>query len=268
MSELLKEIEGASVAAKTVCAWWLCGSGFVFKTSEGKQIWIDPYLSDSVRELFGWGRAVPSPIEPQDARPDVVICTHWHEDHLDPGTIPLIASHSASTQFVMPPSAMSRAIGWGVSRERITTLEHGQSTWLAGANIQSIFARHDAGFAGWQSPDAMGVLLEIGGLKIYHSGDTEHDAKLRDLKKHDLDAALLCINGVTGNMNAHEAALLAWQIEARICIPTHHVLWDVFPYPEATLDANLFAQTYQKLEGKGRVVLPEVGKEIVIGAEN
>ena len=67
-------------------------------------------------------------------------------------------------------------------------------------------------------------------------------------------------------MNAHEAALLAWQIEAKLCIPIHHLLWDTNEYEEATLDPNLFAQTYAKLGGNGRVLLPEVGKEIVIGA--
>ncbi len=267
MSEnLLQKINKKTVAPNTVSAWWLSGSGFLFKTPAGAQIFIDPYLSNSVQSTLGMGRAVPIPIAPQDARPDVVISTHWHEDHLDPETIPIIARHSEKTQFVMPPTAFSRAIGWGVPIDRIETLECGQSANFADAAIEAVFARHDAGVAGWQAPDAIGVVLKIGDITIYHSGDTEHDAHLRAMKNYNLDAAMLCINGVTGNMNAHEAALLAWQIEAKLCIPIHHLLWDRNDYEDATLDPNLFAQTSAKLGGKGRVLLPEIGKEIVIAA--
>jgi len=267
MSELLQRVNGKDVAPNSVSAWWLSGSGFILKTHSGAQVLIDPYLSDSVRELFGWGRAVPVPIAPEDVRPDVVICTHWHEDHLDPGTIPIIARNSPDTQFVMPPSAFSRAIGWGVPRAKITPLLWGEKTEIKNIKIEAVFARHDAGIPGWAASDAMGVVLKIGEVKIYHAGDTEHDARLRELKTRNLDAALLCINGVTGNMNAHEAALLAWQIGAKTAIPIHHILWDTNPYEDATLDPNLFVDTYQNLGGKGRVVLPQVGEEIVIGGQ-
>ena len=266
MSEnLLQEINSKVVAPGTISAWWLSGSGFVFKTPSGTQILIDPYLSDSVRALFDLGRAVPIPIAPEELRPDTVICTHWHEDHLDPGTIPVIARHSPDTQFFMPFSAFSRAIGWGVPRAKITTLAWGEKIEIGDVEMEAVFARHDAGIPGWAAPDAIGVVLKIGDVTIYHSGDTEHDARLRNLKTRNLDAAMLCINGVTGNMNAHEAALLAWQIEAKTAIPIHHVLWDSNSYEEATLDPNLFADTFAKLSGTGRAILPEVGQEIIIG---
>ena len=46
-------------------AWWLGGSGVVLKTPAGTQVYIDPYLSDCVRDIFGIARAFPPPITPE-----------------------------------------------------------------------------------------------------------------------------------------------------------------------------------------------------------
>jgi len=245
-----------------VAVWWLGGSGFIFKTPAGTQVYIDPYLSNIAEDIFGAGnkRAFPTPIPAEDVRADAVISTHWHEDHLDPGAIPVIARHSPATRFIMPPSATARALSWGVPRDRVIALTAGQTLTVGDMTITAVPARHEAGIPGWEVPDAIGVVLEAEGLKIYHTGDTEYDARLRLLKREGIDVAIACINGVTGNMDAHEAALLAWQLGAQTVIPMHHLLWAGNPGgPDATLDPSLFEQTYRKLGGSGRVVLPEVG---------
>jgi L-ascorbate metabolism protein UlaG (beta-lactamase superfamily) len=261
---LAETIERRAVPAGSLAVWWLGGSGLALKTSASTTIFIDPYLSDSVREIFGLERDFPPPITPEEVRADAVICTHWHEDHLDPGTIPAIARSSPGTRFLMPPSAMSRAAGWGVPRNRITLLTAGGVAEVKEVRISHTFARHDPGIPGWQAPDAMGVVLEADGLTVYNSGDTEYDARLRRLPFPRVDAAFVCINGVTGNMNAHEAALLVYQQGARAVVPVHHRLWARNDYPDATLDPNLFADTYQRLGGVGQVVLPEIGGEILL----
>lgn len=261
---LAEEMERRVAPAGQVAAWWLGGSGLALKTSAGTTLLIDPYLSDSVRAIFGLEREFPPPLAPEEVRADLVICTHWHEDHLDPGTIPVIARHSPETRFLMPPSAMSRAAGWGVPPSRITLLSPGGVAEVKEVRISHVPARHDPGIPGWQAPDAMGVVLEADGVTIYNSGDTEYDQRLRRLPFPKVDAAFVCINGVTGNMNAHEAALLVHQQGAGTVVPVHHRLWARNDYPEATLDPNLFAETYQRLGGTGRVVLPEIGGEILL----
>ncbi len=266
---LRERIAEREVLPGTLACWWLGGSGFVFKSPAGTTVYLDPYLSDSVKSIFGVGRAFPPPIAPEDVRADAVISTHWHEDHLDPGTIPVIARACEGTKFIMPPSATSRALGWGVKRDRIVPLSWGhgaqaeQSVTVKDLTITAVPARHDAGIPGWEVPDAMGVMIEGEGLKIYNSGDTEYDTRLRLLKSHKPDVAMICINGVSGNMDAYEAALLAWQLGARVAIPMHHYLWaENAGNANATLDPRLFADTYARLGGTGRVVLPEVGQEV------
>lgn len=263
---LSQEIAAKTVAPTHVSCWWLGGSGFALKTSSGTIVYIDPYLSNSVQGIFGVERAFPPPIAPEEVRADAVISTHWHEDHLDPGSIPVIAKNNLHARFIMPPSAISHALSWGVRRSQVASLQHGQAIEVGGVRIEATPARHEGGIPGWEVPDAMGVLVQMEGLTIYHCGDTEYDVRLRRLKSRNPDVALLCINGITGNMDAHEAALLAWHLNARVVIPIHHFLWATNSgTAEETLDPTLFKDTYVRLGGPGRVVIPQVGEEIRIG---
>ncbi|MEI7468845.1 MAG: MBL fold metallo-hydrolase [Chloroflexota bacterium] len=269
MATLAQTIRETQVRPGRVMAWWLSGTGFVLKTSAGTQIYIDPYFSNCVAQIFGIDRAVPPPVPVADAQPDLVIATHWHEDHLDPEGLPILA-RSSSTQFLCPPSCRSRLLGWLVPGQRVTAFSEGQTYTFRDVQITAVAARHLAGIAGWEVPDAIGLLIETEGLRIYHTGDTEYDLRLRALafdKQRPVDVMMTVINGVGGNMNAHEAALLAWHIHPRILIPMHHILWKDFDGGEqATLDPALFADTYHRLGGTGQVHLLNVGDGIELTA--
>ena len=119
------------------------------------------------------------------------------------------------------------------------------------------------GIPGWEVPNTIGLLIEAEGLHIYHTGDTEYDLRLRSLaydKDRPIDVMMTVINGARGNMNAHEAALLAWHIRPKILIPMHHILWKDFSGGEqATLDPNLLADTYRGWWNRAGAVL-DVGE--------
>lgn len=267
MTDLKNELAQIQVESGTVRAWWLGGTGFIFKTAAGTQIYVDPYLSNAVAGIFGQERGFPPPIALEDTRPDLVISTHFHEDHLDPGGLPIIARVSNAV-FMCPPTALSRLLGWGVPRNRALSLERGQSREFRDVKITGVYARHEAGTPGWETPDAIGLFLDFDRLRVYHSGDTEYDVKLRALMHQHIDIAMLVINGTRGNMNAHEAALLAWHLQPRIAIPMHHILWkDPASNSEATLDPALFERTYQKLGGAGQIHSLQVGESIVLSAQ-
>ena len=63
-------------------------------------------------------------------------------------------------------------------------------------------------------------------------------------------------------MDAHEAALLVWQLGAKVAMPMHHVLWEksATVNPDETLDPKVFESTYRKLGGTGDIRLLEVGE--------
>jgi L-ascorbate 6-phosphate lactonase len=263
MSSLSQRIAAAKITADHVSCWWLGGSGFVFKTAQGTVIYLDAYLSDAVKAIFGADRAFPPPIDPQEARADAFISTHWHEDHLDPGFIPIAARNNPEAKFIMPPSATAHALSWGVTRAQVVPLQWGQTAKVGEVTVEATPARHEANIPGWEVPDAMGVLLSTGALTIYHCGDTEYDVRLRRLKSREPDVALLCINGITGNMDAHEAALMAWHLEASTVVPIHHHLWAVTTgTAEETLNPDLFVKTYGRLGGSGKALIPAIGGEI------
>lgn len=260
---LAQRISAKRVAQGHVSCWWLGGSGFVFKNSDGTVIYLDPYLSNAVKGIFGVERAFSAPVAPEDVRADAVISTHWHEDHLDPGSIPIIARNNPNAKFIMPPSATSHALSWGVCRSQVIGIQHGQTAQIRNAMIEAVPARHEAGIPGWDVPDAMGVLLQTELLTLYHSGDTEYDVRLRRLKARKPNVAMICINGISGNMDAYEAALLAWHLGAQVAIPIHHYLWATTSgTDEETLDPDLFASTYSRLGGAGKPVIPQIGAEI------
>ena len=261
--KLTQRVAAKNVVKGHVAGWWLGGSGFVFKTHPGTIIYIDPYLSNSLKDILGLERGFASPIDPEDVRTDVVISTHWHEDHLDPGSTPIIARNNPEAKFCMPPSSIPRALAYGVSRSQMVALKWGETAQIRDVTVEAAPARHHSGIPGWDVSDPIGVLIKTDGPTIYHSGDTEYDVRLRRLKIRKPDVALLCINGVTGNMDAYEAALLAWHLGVGVALPIHHLLWAVTSgKEEETLDPELFAITYARLGGSGKTLLPQVGKEI------
>ena len=265
MSSLAATIAETQVRPGHVMAWWLSGTGFVLKTPLGTQVYIDPYFSNCVAQIFGVERAVPPPVPVEEAQPDLVVATHWHEDHLDPEGLPVLARRSP-TQFLCPPSCRSRLLGWLVPGERVTAFSAGQTHTFRDVRITAVPARHVAGIPGWEVDDAIGLLIEAEGVRIYHTGDTEYDLRLRALaydKDRPIDVVMTVINGAGGNMNAYEAALLAWQLRPKIVIPMHHVLWKDFNGGEqATLDPQLLADTYRRLGGTGQVKMLDAGEGI------
>lgn len=261
--DLWERIQSAEIASGTVAMWWLLQAGFVFKTSAGTVLLIDPYLSDSAEDIYGLARAHPTPMDAARVAPDAVLATHWHEDHLDPGSILPLAQASEAI-FIGPPSCQARVIGRGVDLDRTIALRRGEHTRVGEVDITATFVRHEV--PGYVTEDAVGYLLDFGGdLRIYHSGDADYDARLLSMRDQEIDVALLCTNGSGGNMNAHEAALLAWQLGAPVVVPMHFGLWADEGYgPGATLDPGLFEITYRNLGGSGTVLMPQLGDAVTL----
>jgi len=263
-TQLWQEIEQATVQPGTVMLWWLYQAGIVAKTPSGTVVLVDPYLSDSVTRSYGLPRGVPAPLDATQAQADALLATHSHEDHLDPDSIGPFLSHE-KTRFIGPPMAIEKVTATGIDAGRTVPVARGDMTTVGDLTVHAVHARHMFGLE--PTPDAVGYVLECGGVRIYHSGDTEYDSDIvRDTR--GVSASLICINGTTGNMNAHEAAMLAWQQEARVAIPFHYGLWrDVDYGAGATLDPQLFVDTYHRLDPSGRTHVLQASAPLVIGRD-
>ncbi len=131
--------------------------------------------------------------------------------------------------------------------------------------MRAVHARHI--FAPEPTPDAVGYLVEHDGVRIYHSGDTDYDKEII-VDTMGTSASLIAINGTAGNMNAHEAAMLAWHQKTRLAVPFHYGLWSDAGYGHgATLDPAMFVDTYRRLAPEGRSLVLTAGREVVIGPD-
>jgi L-ascorbate 6-phosphate lactonase len=221
MSRLAEVIKTTLVEPGKLAVFWLGGAAFAFKTASGKIVYIDPYLSDSLDHFYSWKRLPGSPIliQPSEVEADLVLITHAHEDHLDPHTLPHIAEHSQAV-FAGPTSCIEAMRSWGFSPERLVEINNGEVQVICGLRVAAVYAHHPSN-AGAQTPDAVGYIVDLDGITIYHTGDTLYDMKLSEAAQFHPDLLLVCINGAYGNMPPDDAAILTSEIHPAVVIPMH-----------------------------------------------
>ena len=170
---------------------------------EGIDILIDPYLSADDK------RQDEIKVDPRMLRPNHIILTHEHFDHCDTKVINMLARrHSAK---VIGPAPVERKLDFNIIKIRPNNVLD-----FDGFKLRVTNAFHE------KSETPVGLIIEIGDLRIYHAGDTMYD---KSLGKINTDVALLPIGG-TFTMNVEEAVQLAKDIHPKIAIPMHFNTFD------------------------------------------
>lgn len=192
---------------------WIGQSGYVL--NDGKnEICIDPYLSDAANRIAKRRRMVETPIQPNELKSNVIICTHNHIDHVDIDAIPLMKKENML--FLAPSDAKKQLEECGVSN--YIAFNEGDTYTVGDFKLQAVFADH--------SVPAIGVIIHHNDLTFYFSGDTEYNSKLEELKNYDIDVMFICINGKLGNMNVIDAVKLTEIINPKVGIPTHYGMFE------------------------------------------
>ncbi|MDP4173609.1 MAG: metal-dependent hydrolase [Bacteroidota bacterium] len=221
---------------------YLSHSAFQITTEGGKVILIDPFLDENPN----------SPVKSADVRPDYIILSHAHGDHLGDAfkiakrTDPLFICVNELANYVISKGfrAHNMHIGGGFNfdfgRLKFTIAHHGSST-------------PDNQYCG----EPAGILLFIEGKTIYHTGDTGlfYDMKLIG-EMNKIDYMLLPIgdNYTMGITDAVKAVELA---NPRIAIPIHY---NTFPVIET--DPKEFKR--QMAEKHKECIIMEFGQELDI----
>jgi L-ascorbate 6-phosphate lactonase len=217
---LLDEIQDSACATPAI--WWLGHSGFVLKHRQAI-IYIDPYLSDSLGPQEP--RLTEAPLEPGEiAHAGLVLATHAHPDHLDPGTVPAILAASRRAKLVIPKSAAEAARAIGISYDRMVTTDSGLRVEYLDDRIYSVPSAHNE--LSWTALGGypyLGYLVRFGHCTIYHAGDcVPYPDLVQRLRPYNVTVALLPISGRPGNFEIAEAAQLAEDIGARWLVPMHY----------------------------------------------
>jgi L-ascorbate metabolism protein UlaG (beta-lactamase superfamily) len=228
----------ATLPAESVGLAWLGQAGFAVRF-EGCRWLIDPYLSDCLADKyrgteFPHDRLMPAPVEPGQIQDlNWVFCTHRHSDHMDPGSLPLLARTNSSCRFVVPRAERQAALMAGVPSSRLLTINAGESLSLAeNAAVQAVASAHET----LQVNDHgehhfLGFIFKTPRLVLYHSGDcVPYDGLAAQLLDCKIDVALLPVNGrdayrasrnIAGNFSFAEARQLC--VDARIpWLVAHH----------------------------------------------
>jgi L-ascorbate metabolism protein UlaG (beta-lactamase superfamily) len=159
----------------------------------GKTIYIDPFQ-----------------IHEKD-KASLVLITHGHYDHFSPDDLKKIAD--AKTIIVGTVDVIEK-LQIGEAR----TVAIGDSIDAAGVHIKAVAAYNlEKPFHpkqnGW-----VGYVFELGGIKFYHSGDTDFIPEMEDISA---DVAFLPVSG-TYVMGPKEAAAAARKIMPKVAIPMHY----------------------------------------------
>lgn len=236
-------------------------AGFVL-TGQSVSVAIDPCVSDTLdRRLF------PSPLSmAQLASVDLVLATHEHADHLDLKGLAEWRALAPELRVVVPRPIIGLAQAGGIPEANLVGMQPGERFSWKGATVRAVPALHGVGTSdaytfGTEASDRLvrflGYVVEIDGLRIYHSGDTlDHEGLAETLRELRTDVALLPVNGrdaereaqnIVGNLSAAEAADLAIRSGVRAAVPMHYDMFASNPGSPS--------QFVKALEGSGITVL-------------
>lgn len=248
--------------------WWLGQHSFVLKHGE-HVVYIDPYLSDKPKRLHS---PLIRPDEVSNA--SVIVGTHDHSDHIDRPAWPELAKASPGARFVVPHGHVTLASGeLGVAPDHVSGIADGETLTIDDIKITGIAAAHERR----ELDDAtgtdrfMGVVVEMGGVTVYHAGDTcRYEGLLGRLLDLAPDVMMLPINGrdasrlrrgCIGNMTYQEAADLCGEVAPNLAIPAH---FDMFG--GNTEDPALFVDYMRTKWPDVDVISPRHGERIIVSA--
>jgi L-ascorbate metabolism protein UlaG (beta-lactamase superfamily) len=171
---------------------WLHHASFMIETLS-RTFYIDPY------EIKGGKPA------------DYIFITHDHPDHLSPVDIRKIAGKK--TLIIC-----TQASALKLKEFKLKLVKPGDVFTVGAMRCEAVPAYNNSKPFHSRKAGNVGYVIDIGGARIYHAGDTDNIPEMKSMK--DIDIAMVPVGGFY-TMEPKEAAEAIKAIKPKIAIPMH-----------------------------------------------
>ena len=172
---------------------WLGHDGFLVKHN-GMNVFFDPYK-----------------LKDYSKKADIIFITHPHYDHLSLEDIEKIAKED--TVIVCPENGADQLKGY-----KVVKVNPSDEREVMGIGFKAVPSYNVNKKFHPKKNEWVGYIVDFGGIKIYHAGDTDFIPEMKDFK---CNIALLPVSG-TYVMTAEEAFEAAKAIKPDIAVPMHY----------------------------------------------
>jgi L-ascorbate metabolism protein UlaG (beta-lactamase superfamily) len=208
-----------------------------FELSEGaNRVLIDPFLAPNNPK---------APVGADDLDPTHVLLTHAHVDHVADAAA--VAKRTGAHCVALVETA-----GW-LSEQGVANVSDpnlGGTVRFDWGWVKLVQAFHSSVAPDGTVTYASGLVVNIGGVTVYHLGDTCLFGDLRLIaERTPVDVAIIPIGGHY-TMDRHDAVVAAQMVDARTVIPCHY---NTFPPIET--DAEAFKSDVESQTGASVVIL-------------
>ena len=239
---------------------WLGHASFLIQI-DGKKIVTDPCLTSPPMIK----RLTKLPFKIKDIKPDYLLISHGHYDHLDSDTIKQF-SHAKA----LIPLQMSKLIN-----DMNPTIETQEAGWYQAYDIDEDFQiiflpSHHWHRRGLTDRDEVlwgSFLIKSKNKTIYFAGDTGYSAHFKDIQESvgRIDIALLPIGAYepswfmkSSHINPHEALQAYKELKAKELIPMHFGTFDLTNEPLSEPE-----QIIKKIAKEENLNILNIGKEYI-----
>ncbi len=214
---------------------WLGHAAFEL-SYKGLSILIDPWLTNPL-----------SPKKPEEVKPDYIVVTHDHDDHLGEAiTIskrtgaPVVATYELANYI---ESNGGKGIGMNIGGPAV--LKEDVKVYLTPA------------FHSSSKGSPTGAVIKLGDFSVYHAGDTGLFGDMKLIGEvYSPDVAMLPIGGFF-TMDPEQAAVAVQLIAPRYAVPMHYNTFDLIKQ-----DPKVFSDKVKKLRPSTEVLILEPGKPV------
>ena len=206
----------------------------------GKWILTDPVLFERIGVYFFGGSIGPARLTPpalevhEIPKPDIILLSHAHMDHMDYPTLKTIAEHYPNEINVIT-AYLTKDVIIDLPWKSLHVMDWNDELILDGIRFRANEVKHFGWRFPWEKDRSRGYfkdgrsynayLIEYKNKKVLFGGDTSLHDKFHQLKNENIDIALMPIGAynpwIRNHCNPEQALQMASEINAKYFIPMH-----------------------------------------------